>query len=41
MLGVAYVLKVEPGISVTMCSEIDTQKLKQGGHKMGFGVEFS
>ena len=41
MLGVAYVLKVKPGINVTMCTEVDAQKLKQGGHKMGFGVEFA
>lgn len=41
LLGMAYTLKLKPNISVTLCSEIDAQKLKQGGHKMGFGVEFS
>lgn len=40
-MGVAYTLKLKPGILVTMCTEIDIQKLKAGGNKMGFGVEFS
>ncbi|KAJ6219541.1 hypothetical protein RDWZM_005353 [Blomia tropicalis] len=41
MLGLAYILKIKEGISITICTEVDAQKLKQGGHKIGFGIEFS
>jgi len=41
MLGLAYTLKLKPGVNVTMCTEVDVQKMKAGGHKMGFGVEFA
>src|SRR6218665_1878380 len=41
LLGLSYILTLKPGMLLTMCTEIDAGKLKQGGHTIGFGVEFA
>ena len=37
-LGCTHTLK--PGIKVTLASLIDAKNLNQGGHKLGFGLDF-
>jgi len=40
-IGCAYSHKLREGVTLTLSSQLEGTKLNEGGHKLGYGIEFS